>query len=312
MKLETWLHSGNRFKGQIIGKLLGDAGIKRQKRRKPRLQCNHLASAHAWSLYCYEQLCHDILLNEPIYHRYKDARLKQGYGETYYVQSRTDDIICYLNKIWYPHGKKIVPFHTLKKYFTAESLAWWYMDDGHLKMKDNTLQKIILSTESFSDDEILQLIHFLNEEFHLPFNIDGQKRIALYDQFHIHYYLTLIEPFIHMSMQRKLKQSSFLLHDKLDAKRTTIYLPTSIQLDKPTAQINEALQQLDQFIELYKQQQLHEHFIPLQNKNIERKGYQIVINKENMNKLSFLKRNGGMSYSELVENSLIKYNYLIF
>src|SRR5699024_131311 len=90
--------------------------------------------------------------------------------------------------------------------------------------------------------------------------------------------------------QRKLKQSSFLLDDKLDAKRTTVYLPISIQLDKPTAQINEALQQLDFFIELYKQEKLHEYLLPFQNKNIERKGYQIVISEENMNKLSFLKR----------------------
>src|SRR5699024_7423772 len=122
------------------------------------------------------------------------------YSETYYVQYITYDIICYLNKTWYPHGEKIVPFHMLEKYFTAESLAWWYMDDGHLKVKNNTLQKIILSTESFSDNEILQLIHFLNVKFHLPFNIDGQKRIALYDQFHINYFLTLIAPFTHISM----------------------------------------------------------------------------------------------------------------
>ena len=77
------------------------------------------------------------------------------------------------------------------------------------------------------------------------------------------------------------------------------------QLNKPTAQINKALQQLDYFIKLYKQQQLYEHFIHLKNKDIERKGYQVVINKENMNKLSFLKRNGGVTYSELVECALI-------
>jgi len=305
MQKKAWLKSGVRFKAQIIGKLLGDAGIKRQERRKPRLQFNHVASDYAWSLYCYEQLRHDLPLNKPIYHRFEDARLKKGYSETYYVQSRTSDIICYLNQTWYPHGEKIVPFHMLEKYFTAESLAWWYMDDGHLKVKNNTLQKIILSTESFTNDEISQLIHYLNEKFQLPFNIDGQKRIALYDQFHIHYFLSLIAPFVHISMQRKLKQSSFLLDDKLDAKRTTVYLPISIQLDKPTAQINEALQQLDFFIELYKQEKLHEYLLPFQNKNIERKGYQIVISEENMNKLSFLKRNSGVSYSELVECALI-------
>lgn len=179
MQKVAWLRSGNRFKGQIIGKLLGDAGIKRQERRKPRLQFNHVASDYAWSLYCYEQLCHDIPLNEPIYHRYEDARLKQGYSEIYYVQSRTDEIICYLNQTWYPHGEKIVPFHMLKKYFTAESLAWWYMDDGHLRVKDKTLEKIILSTESFTDDEILGLIQLLNEKFQLSFHIDCQKRIAI-------------------------------------------------------------------------------------------------------------------------------------
>lgn len=297
----AWLESSKRFKAQIIGKLLGDGGIKKQGNRKPRFQFNHMASDYAWSYYCYEQLQNFLPLNPPKLYKHIDPRLKSGYSLTHYVQSRTSDILCYLREEWYPNHKKIIPFNLIEDFFTPESLAWWYMDDGHLKIKKNIPQKIILSTENFTKNEIYSIITFLKNKYQLPFSVDGQKRIAIYNQFHIHYFLTLISPFTHISMQRKLKPFLFLPNSKFDAKRTTIYLSPSIQLNKPTYEINKALEHLDYFITLYKEKQIHQYFLPLPKYTSIRKSYQIVIKATFISKLTFLKENTGLTFSELVE-----------
>lgn len=301
MEKAAWLRSDERFKAQIIGKLLGDAGIKVQKNRKPRLQFNHVASDYAWSFYCYQNLKRGIPLNAPVFYKQADSRLKKGYSLIYYVQSKTSPIICYLEKMWYNHRTKILPISLIEKYFTAETFAWWYMDDGHFKIANHIPEKIILSTENFTDEEIEFLIEFIRGKYELQFAIDGQKRIALYKQADIHYFFEIISPYTHISMQRKLKQASFINNREIKPRRTTIHLPKSIILEKPTAEINEALKNLDHLIHLYKQNNLHHHLIQTPMGSDKKKSYQIVINKENINKLQFLKLNSGITYSELVE-----------
>lgn len=301
MTINAWNNTSHRFKAQIIGKLLGDAGIKIQPNRKPRLQFNHVASDYEWSLYCYENLKSELPLNPPYFYKQIDPRIEKGYSLLYYVQSRTDDIICYLEKEWYHNQTKVLPFDSVEKHFTVETLAWWYMDDGHLKIENHIPRKIILSTENFTDDEIEFLIEFLQTKYKLPFAIDGQRRIAIYKQSDIHYFFELISPHTHISMQRKLKQVSFINNNQLEAKRTTIYLPSTINLDRPTVQINRALRNLDYLIHLYKQNKIHKYFIDIPIAEGKRKSYQIVINQENINKLNFLKLNSGVTYSNLAE-----------
>lgn len=299
MMKNAWINTSNRFKAQIIGKLLGDAGIKKQKNRKPRLQINHAAFDYNWISYCYKHLKRELPINPPCFYKQKDLRLKKGFSNIYYIQSRTSDIICYLERAWYKKRTKVIPFKLLEKYFTLESLAWWYMDDGHLKIKKHIPKKIILSVENFTNQEIDFLKSFLYSKYQLAFTIDGQRRIALYKQSDIHYFFDLINPYIHISMQRKLRAISFINKKKLAKKRTTIYLPKTIQLTKPTAQINKALFHLDRLIKLYKQGKLNEYYIHLFNIKVEKLSYQIVIEKDHINKLNFLKLNSGITYSEL-------------
>jgi len=165
----------------MIGKLLGDGCITKQKGRKPRFQFIHTESDYDWSKYCYQNLNECIPLNSPKYKKTIDKRLIKGYSVSNYVQSRTSEIISFLYQQWYPKGKKIIPFSLLDKFFNEESLAWWYMDDGHLKISKSTPEKIILSTESFTDIEIKKLILFLMAKYNLIFSVDKQRRIILYD-----------------------------------------------------------------------------------------------------------------------------------
>src|SRR5690625_3784541 len=147
----------------MIGKLLSDGNIRKQKGRKPPFVFKHITSEYGWTLHCYKKLKSTVPLNKPVFQKAIDHRLVKGYSTLYYVQSKTCEILTYLYKKWYPNGKKIVPIESLHKYFNDVSLAWWYMDDGHLKITKGTPRKIILSSECFTDKEITLLQKLLKE-----------------------------------------------------------------------------------------------------------------------------------------------------
>src|SRR5690625_483174 len=220
---DSWLSTPDLFKALIIGKLLGDGSITKQKGRRPRFQFTHMHTDYGWSKHCYRQLSCSIPLNPSAYKKTIDSRLVKGYSLSYYVQSRTSKVICYLRGKWYSDSGKIIPFNLLHKYFNKQSLAWWYMDDGYLKKDKNKPQKIVLSTESFTKHENKWLINFLNKKYHLSFRLDKQNRIILYDQFQILYFLTLVYPYLHKSMHRKIIPYQYINYN-IPSRRTTIYL----------------------------------------------------------------------------------------
>lgn len=174
------------------------------------------------------------------------------------------------------------------------------MDDGHLKIENNTPQKIILSTESFTTQENQWLINFLFQRYTLKFKLDGQNRIVLYDQFQIYYFLFLITPYLHNSMYRKIVPSCKLHHDTT-ARRTTIYLPRTIKIHSPTKEINAALRNLNQIINDYKQGLFYEKYNDtLTNQSsVNNKSYQIIITSKNLTDLIFLSAQTGLTYSRL-------------
>lgn len=114
-----------------------------------------------------------------------DPRIKKGYSESFVVQSKTHSIINELYERWYPEGRKKLPYHFIEKYLDEKALAWWYQDDGSLKIVNNKIQKIILPTDSFSTEENTWLIQLIYEKFKLRFLKDGQNRLILYDAFQI-------------------------------------------------------------------------------------------------------------------------------
>lgn len=176
-----------------------------------------------------------------------------------------------------------------------------YMDDGHLKLNGNNIPlKIILSTESFSKTENEWLIAFLKDKYFISFHIDKQNRIILYDQKQIHFFLSVVEPYMHSSMYRKLIPSYNIKNITLQ-KRSTIYLPTTIKIDSPTKEINTALPGLESIIRHFKNQSFYKKYYrsSIVSENIPIKGYQIIINNENLSNLIFLKEVTGFIFSAL-------------
>lgn len=175
----------------------------KQEGRLPRFKFQHCTPDYAWVKACYEDLRNTLPLNPPWYARYDDPRVQKGYTETYYAQSKTDEMITALYELWYPKGKKQLPIAYIEQHLDREALAWWYQDDGHLKIEKGFVTKVILSTDDFSREENRQLSDLLYDKFSLRFQGDKQNRLLLYDQFQIIYFLHLVTPWLNETMQRK-------------------------------------------------------------------------------------------------------------
>lgn len=280
----------------ICGKLLGDGCLTKEKNRKPRFQFTHCAKDEGWSHYCYEQLNEALPLAAPNYRKLFDVRMSLGYTESFVVQSRTSDLVSLLYETWYPVGKKELPYKYIEENFTDRSLAWWYQDDGHLKLDGNIPRKIILSTDSFSKEENLFLQQFLQKMYGFQFSVDGQNRLLLYDQFQIYYFLQIVELYLHESMNRKKRPENYL---KKIADRTTVYLPDDIILAKPTKEINDQYVKLPLLIEAAKNQdEFFRRNLVLQQGSITRP-YQIKIFQPYRESLQKLKQQTGLTVSQL-------------
>lgn len=253
--------------------------------------------------YCYNQLSPHIPVNPPKYKKAVDPRISKGFTESYVVQTKTADAITFLHSIWYKERRKVIPFDFLNKYLNEEALAWWYQDDGHLKVDNGIPRKIILSTENFTSDEIEELIKILGQKYLLFFSRDGQNRLLLYDQLQIYYFYRMIQPYIHPTMNRKMIPMD---QNKAHAstKRTSIYLPINISLTKPTFEINHKLDILptllqiaknhEQYIDLYKN-----HFLHFKNQE-HIKPYQIIIEEKHWLYINDIRVLTGLNNSQIV------------
>ncbi len=88
------------------------------------------------------------------------------------------------------------------------------------------------------------------------------------------------------------------------AKRTTIYLPATIKLTKPTAEINEHLKHLHDLLSTSEEQiciaTIHKLFSPILETKSEMNSYQIVIQQEHRKKLAVIRQRTGLTVSDLV------------
>jgi hypothetical protein len=288
----------------ISGKLLGDGGFSIQPKRKPRFRFMHCLKDLDWCFYCYSQLKDVLRLNAPVYKKVIDIRLAKGYSESYYVQSLTSELSTVIQPLWYKGKKKVIPFEFLADILTPECLAWWYQDDGHLKVEDGKLRKVILSSESFSIEENNELIKLINSKFGITFTSDKQNRLLLYDLPQIYYFLRLVRPYIHPSMNRKL----FFPSPKIipQNKRTTIYLPGHSINNSPTKEIDEALcRSLNPLKNLLESDLTYfpimkELFIR-KNETIPLKGFQVELAGSHMTAINKIQSCTGLQKSTIVQ-----------
>lgn len=100
-----------------------------------------------WAHSCYQQLqsyVPDFLIKKE---QTTDTRSNIGFTERVVIESAPCATAEALYCDWYQNGSKGMPLEFVEQYMTAQTLAWWYQECGHLKVKENgTLEKLILST----------------------------------------------------------------------------------------------------------------------------------------------------------------------
>jgi LAGLIDADG DNA endonuclease family len=286
----------------IIGKLLGDGNLTIEKNKRPRLRFSHKLQDRQWCQYSKDMLATSISFPPIKYRKIYDTRIAKGFTESYYAQSHTHLALDMLKQLWYSSNNKTIPFGLLEKFFTSISLAWWFMDDGHLKMENDQPSKIILSTESFTLIELQNLCTLLIEKFHLDFKIDKAKRLVIYNKMQIYYFLKIIHPYLVSCMYRKtLLKSS--LSQLTKPKRTTIHLP--IKLSSPTKQIHEALQGLQDLINISADRVSYFRIYPALLRNIRMQNpcnfsYQVTLPPHLIKEIIKIQNITGMKMSEIV------------
>lgn len=269
---------------KVTAKLLGNGKIVKRDNML-RFSFRSHAEDIDWIRHCCESLQPNITISNPSL----DAN-------TYFAFSEAP-IIYELYQVWYKDKQKILPLDFLELYFNEVTLAWWYQDVGHLKKKKNgTLEKIILSTEQWTTEELALLQYMLNLKFGLLFATDGQNRLILYDQLQMNYFLQLIAPWMHPSMTRKMKTVSVL---KPIAKRTTITLPSSISIKTPTATINQTI-----LLEISNLNLTEDNFKRINYQTLESnetKSYQITLSEENRQAIQNRQACFGLTMNQIVQ-----------
>lgn len=289
----------------IVGKLLGDGNISIEKGRQPRFRFSHCLKDKEWVFWCYEQLKDHVELSFPKYRKVIDQRLKAGYSESYYTQSKVGEISTLLREVWYPKGKKVLPLEFVNAHFSPLTLAWWYQDDGSLTISNSTIRKIILSTNSFSNQENKKLIEILFANLHLSFSLDNQNRLVIYDQKQILYFLSLVREFIHPCMSRKVnipKNNSPSLYLN---KRTTITLPLTIPVTSPTKDLRDFLSYLPELLSQLQNRVIYHHFFKhqflIEDTDCKRKSYQIQLEQNELRLLYECRQLTGLTMNQLTE-----------
>lgn len=300
------LSSAEKLNSLLSALLLCNGRIMSSESNHSYFRFTFKSSQYEWAHFCYQQLA--LYLPE-IYiekQRNNDARNKLGYTEHIVIQSPPCEVAKEIHPLWYQGGSKILPLPFIEQFINEQALSWWYQNCGHLKAKENgTLEKLILSTEQWNEEELPLLQYVLNKKFHLLFSIDGQRRLLLYDQLQINHFLAIIAPWIHPIFSYKTKNTTYL---KAIAKRTTIRLPNQISLAKPTAEINHIVKQYADLITITDENFQRLNYARKENNKSTR--YQVGLTEQNRNILCRLQADTGLTLGEIVQECFEQHNFV--
>ena len=113
-----------------------------------------------------------------------------------------------LAKLFIAGKKKIVPDLLIKNHLTPRGLTYWFCDDGG-KLdynKNSKNQSIVLNTQSFTDQEVINMSQELGEKFSLNCEVrsnKGKKVIVIKSDSYPDF-LKLVDPYIIPQMKYKL------------------------------------------------------------------------------------------------------------
>jgi DNA-binding CsgD family transcriptional regulator len=160
--------------GILTGTLLGDAhmrtGIK-------NISANvFIAQGIKQKDYVFHKynLLKNIACSEPIYREEFHKKSKKIYS-SYEFQVKSLPELVELYNSFYINRKKVINISLLEKYFTDESLAIWFMDDGW-----RTKCNYHIATMCFKKEEVENLAEFLRKKYNFSIGIDKSKNLIIH------------------------------------------------------------------------------------------------------------------------------------
>ncbi|MFT9487247.1 MAG: hypothetical protein ACH0QD_07740 [Tepidibacillus sp.] len=304
------------FFSYICGKLLGDGTLSIKK--NARLQFRHTIKDKEYAIDQLKLFSQFLSFgsSNPYEYSYIDNRTSKKYT-TIICQSHTDSRLTKLRNLWYnDKGTKIIPKAFVKEYLNESALSIWYQDDGSLKNSG----RLILSTESFKDNEIDFLRRVLLEKFKIESNMDSQRRIDISSRIDVELFLIYVEPYLSNVMKRKFLQNQFQIIDleikkfleegrsNQLLKRTTIYVPREIKhrfqkYQSPSEMINTLLKIEEELKRVHDSSFRKSRILAIKTNAIfelERVPYTIYLTEFNHKGLKLLKKLTGIELSDYI------------
>lgn len=199
-----------RLKPFIYGKLLGDAFLSKPKKdsHNSRLEIVHTSFQNEYVKHCYLRL-HNFsnkyfTKTSKLTHKGR-TKIHKSVG----FKTKALPEFSIMRKQWYK-DIKVLP-KDLEEYFTAETLAYWYMDDGYIHCK-KTNTAIVFCCESFLEEDVDRLIVILNKKFNIYSYKDTRGkgfRIRIGKQKDVKIFKKLVRPFILPCFDYKLRDNPY-------------------------------------------------------------------------------------------------------
>lgn len=181
----------------LIGILLGDGNIEKKESKSATFTTAHGPKQKEYSFYILKKL---KSLKPKLYlsmGKTIDYRTNKTYT-SYVVRVPSSPLYDKLYKIFYPNEKKTIPEECFN-YFTEESLAFLYMDDGCKVDKSYSI-----ATMCFSKEELQKFQYLLLTKFNIETTIQGGNKLYIRLKSAKHF-TDLIKPYVPKSMEYKLQ-----------------------------------------------------------------------------------------------------------
>jgi transposase len=205
----------DRQRSIVLGTLLGDGCLKRQKTGTGYLSIAHSEKQKDYLFWLYSEL-ESMCLSGPKSYTYKEKYVTWGF----LTQTR-EDLTEIRDSIYTP--KKVVNQWWLDQ-IDELALAIWYMDDGCLSYINKSRSEFTFATNGFSKDENYLLSDFLRSRFNIKSSVkvlnkkSGIQYNIIIDDDSFNDFTNLIEPHIIDSMRYKLPFSEHIERLKKNVK----------------------------------------------------------------------------------------------
>lgn len=187
----------------LIGTLLGDSsiGYTHNKCRFPNLTFSHCKKQELYANIKFQKL--NIIMSSILERQYKTETIIKGkkckvQPVIYAIGHNCKCLVKYRELFYNSEGKKVMPIEFLENHFTAQSLAYLYMDDGCKNQKSYNL-----NLQCFTEKELIDFAYFLKKKFELDFIVKNDKTMYLRYK-SIQLFESLIIPYITSDMQYKI------------------------------------------------------------------------------------------------------------